>query len=69
MIKANINIDTDQIVEIRECHLEVELSTDGITEEGHNMIKIIEMTLGEEILEESKIIRGQNFKGGYRGNY
>ena len=54
MIKIIIRIDTDQIVEIGECHLEVELSMDRIVEEGHNMLTIIEMTLGEEILEECK---------------
>ena len=56
MIKVIIRIDTDQIVEIGECHLEVELSMDRIIEEGHNMLTIIEMTLGEEILEECRII-------------
>ena len=57
MIKANINIDTDQIVEIGECHLEVELSTDRIIEEGCNMSTIIEVMLGQEIVEEHKIIQ------------
>ena len=42
MIKANIKIDTDQIVEIGKCHLEVELSMEKIIEEGHNMSTIIE---------------------------
>ena len=56
MIKANIKIDIDQIVEIGECHLQVELSMDRIIEEGHNMLTIIEVTLEEEILEECKII-------------
>ena len=56
MIKVNIKIDTDQIVEIGECYLEVELSTDRIIEEDCNMITIVEVTLGEEILEECKII-------------
>ena len=51
MIKVNIKIDIDQIVEIGECHIEVELSTDRIIEEGPNMITIIEVTLGQEILE------------------
>ena len=39
-----------------ECHIEVEVSMDRITEEGCNMITILEVTLGEEILEECKII-------------
>ena len=56
MIKVNIKIDTDQTVEIGECHIEVELSMDRIIEEGCNMIKITEVTLGKEILEECKII-------------
>ena len=42
MIKANINIDPDQAVDIGECHIKVELSTDRIIEEGDNMITIIE---------------------------
>ena len=40
---------------IGEYHIEVELSTDKIIEEGHSMIKITEAILGEEILEEYKI--------------
>ena len=56
MIKAIIRTDTDQIVGIGECHLGTELSMDRITEEGCNMLIIIEMTLEEEILEECKII-------------
>ena len=55
MIKTIIKIDIDQIVEMGECHLEVELSIDRIIEEGHNMLTIIEVTLGGEILEEHKI--------------
>ena len=45
-IKATIRIDTGQIVVIGECHLGVELSMDRIIVEGHNMLIIIEMTLG-----------------------
>ena len=56
MIKVIIKIDTDQIVEIGECHLGVELNMDRIMKEGDNMLTIIEMALGEEILEECKII-------------
>ena len=55
MIRVIIRKDIDQKVEIRECHLEVELSTDRIIEEGHNMLRIIEMILGEEVLEEHKL--------------
>ena len=55
MIKIDIKIDIDQTVEIGECHIEVELSMDKTKEDGHSMIKIIEVTLGEEILEECKI--------------
>ena len=51
MIRVTIRIDTDQIMEIGECHLEVELSMDRIIEEGHNMLIIIEMTLGKKMLE------------------
>ena len=46
----------DQTVVIEECHIEVELNMDKITEEGYNMIKFIEVILGKEILEEHKII-------------
>ena len=55
-IKAIITVDTDQIVVIGEFHLGVELSMDRIIEEGCNMLKIIEMTLGEEILVKCKIM-------------
>ena len=55
MIKANIKIDTDKIVEIGECHLEVEISTDRLIEKGCN-ITIKEVNLGEEITEKCKII-------------
>ena len=55
MIRVIIRIDTDQIVEIGECHLEIELSMYRIIEEGHNMLRIIEMTLEEEISEECRI--------------
>ena len=56
MIKVIIRIDTNHIVEIGECHLEVELSVHKIIGEGHNILIIVEMTLGEVILEEGKII-------------
>ena len=56
MIKIIIRIDTDQIVEIGECHLEVELRMERIIGEGHNIITIKEVNLGEEILEEGRII-------------
>ena len=41
---------------IRECHKEVEHSMNKIIEEGHSMIKITEVILGKEILEEYKSI-------------
>ena len=56
MIKAIIRMDTDQIVVREECHLWVELGVDTIMEEGCNMLIIIEMTLGEEILRKFKIM-------------
>ena len=56
MIKVNIKLGTDQIVDIGECHTEVELSMDRIIEEGHNMITIIKVTLGEEMIKGHKII-------------
>ena len=57
MIKINIKIDTDQTVGIGKCHIEVELGMDKTIEEGHSMIKITEVTLGEKILEKCKIIQ------------
>ena len=56
MIKAIIRIDTGKIVVIGEYHLGVELSMDRIIEEDCNMLIIIEMTLGEEILGKCKIM-------------
>ena len=56
MIRVIIRIDSDEIVEIGEHHSEVEVSTDRVIEEGCNMLILIEMTLGEKILEEHKII-------------
>ena len=56
MIKIDIKIVTDQTVEIGECHTEVELNTDKTIEEGCSMFRIIEVILGEEILEKCEII-------------
>ena len=56
MIRVINRIYTDQIVEIGECHLELKLSMDRIIEESHNMLTVLEMTLGEDISEECKII-------------
>ena len=56
MIKVIIRIDTDHIVLIGECHLGTELGMERIIEEGHNMLIIIEMTLGQEILGKYRII-------------
>ena len=56
MIRAIIRLETIQIVMIEECHLEVETSMDRIIGEGCNMLIIIEMTLGVEILGKHKII-------------
>ena len=56
MIKVSTRIDTDLTVVIEECYLEVELGMNRIIEEGHSMLIVIEMTLGEEILGKCKII-------------
>ena len=56
MIKVSTRIDTDLTVVIEECHLEVELCMGRIIEGDHNMLIIIEVTLGEEILGKCKII-------------
>ena len=55
MIKIDIKIDTDQTVEIGECHTEVELSMDKIIEKSCSMIRTTEVTLGDEILEKDII--------------
>ena len=57
MIEVITKIDTDLTVVIGECHLGVELSMDKIIEEGCNMLTIIEITSGEEILGRNKIIK------------
>ena len=54
--KIDIKVGIDKTVMIGECHIEVEVSMDKITEEVCDMIKIIEVILGKEILEECKII-------------
>ena len=56
MVKIDFKIYRDQTVEIGECHIKVELSMEKTIEEGHSVIKIIEVTLGKEILGECKII-------------
>ena len=55
MIKKNIKLGIDQTVKIGEFHIEAKLSMDKTIEECCNMSKIIEETLGEEILEKFKI--------------
>ena len=56
MIRVIIRIYINQIVQIGKHDSEVEFSMDRIIDEGPNMLIIIEMTLGEKILEEHKII-------------
>ena len=56
MIRVIIKIDIDQIEEIGEHYSEVEVSMNRIIEKGHNMLILIEMTLGEKILEKCTII-------------
>ena len=68
MTRLIIKIDIDQILEIEGHHSEVEVSTDRMIGEEHNMSILIEMTLGETILENCKIIC-QNFRGGYAKLY
>ena len=52
MVKEIIKIDIDQMVEIgEEFHLVVEYNTDKITEIDQGMIRTIEMSLEEKILE------------------
>ena len=68
MIKVITGIDADLTVMIGECHLGVELSMGRHIEESQNMLIIIEMTLGEEILGK-QIYRGQHYRSGHRDNY
>ena len=56
-MKIDFKVGIDWTVETGECHIEAELSMDKTIEDGHSMIKIIEVTLGEKILEEHKIIQ------------
>ena len=44
IIKMDIKIDTDQIVEIGECYIVVKPSMEKYIEKGCSMIKIIEVT-------------------------
>ena len=60
MTKINIKRDTDQTVEIGECHIEVRLSTDQITEEGCNYGS----DFRREYFRGVQNYRGQNFRGG-----
>ena len=55
IIRGIIKIDIGQMAEIEEYHTEVEVSMDKITDVDHVMSIIIEMTLGETILEMYKI--------------
>ena len=48
-------------------HSEVEVSTDRIIGEDHDVSIIMEMT-SEETITEMQNYRGQNFRGGYRNN-
>ena len=52
MTRETIKIGLDQIAEIGEFHLVVGYSVDKIIVTDQDMKRIIEMTLGEEILEE-----------------
>ena len=56
MINIDIRIGIDQTVEIKECHIKEEVRTYKVRDEGHTIIKIIEVILGKEILEGHKII-------------
>ena len=51
MTDITIRMGIDQIVEREEPNLVVEFSMDKITEVGQGMNKVIEITIGEEILE------------------
>ena len=73
IIREVIKIEVHQIVEIGECHSVVEYSMNIIIEIDQGTIRITEVHLEEDILEEmcyssNLIYRGQNYRGGYRGN-
>ena len=76
MIKVNIKIDSDQIVEIVECHTEVKLNMDRIIEEGGNKVtevKIsevdIEVTNRNEDFGRSRISSGERqYSSNFRKN-
>ena len=46
-------------MDIREHHLDVEVSADKIIEEGCSMLILIEMTLEEKILEDCTIVEAK----------
>ena len=52
IIREIIKIDIDQIVEIGEYHSVVECNMDRIIETDHGIIRTIEVTSEEEILED-----------------
>ena len=55
MIKEITRIDIGLTVEIKEHHIEVEVSMDKVTEEDCITLIITEMTLNETILEKHEI--------------
>ena len=56
MTRVIIKIDIDLIVKTEGHHSEVEVSTDRIIGEDHNLSVLREITLGETILEKHKIL-------------
>ena len=62
MTRVIIKIDIDQIVEIEGLHSEVDVSMGRIIGEDHSVSIIIQMAVGETILEKCKITEDKTFK-------
>ena len=69
MFKIDITIGIDQTVAIGKCHIEVELSMDKIVEEESQHHQNYRGEFREANFRGMQNYRGQNFRGGYRGNF
>ena len=55
IIKVIIRIDIDQIVELGECHLGVELSTDRIIEKDHHIQVILGGMIETVVVDQDQV--------------
>ena len=69
MIKIDIKIGTDETVVIGECHIEVELSMDKIFKGRLQYDQNYRGDYRKGNVGGMRNYRGQNFRGGYRGNF